>query len=131
LSGDLIDGPYSDITEKDLREIGLIEIKNFILRESVGLENQVKTIKHRIFSEWEESSFTPDQKNTLQQFLMDENNYTLRNLTRSRDARGRFLNQYLGNTTNLRTVDFDTICNDIAITNPTEEQKRILEKWMK
>ena len=123
LSADLIDGPYSDITEKDLREIGLIEIKNSILRESVGLENQVKTIKHRIFSEWEESSFTSDQKNTLQQFLMDESNYTLRNLTRSRDARGRFLNQHLGNTTNLRTVDFDTICDDIAIQNPTDEQK--------
>lgn len=91
----------------------------------------MKAIKHRVFSEWEESSFTPEQKDALQQSLMDENNYTLRNLMRSRDARGRFLNQHLGNTTNLRTVDFDAICDDIAIQNPTDEQKRILEKWMK
>lgn len=87
VSVDLIDGPYANITENDLREIGLIEIKNSILRESIGLENQVKTITHRIFSEWEISSFTLDQKTILYDSLMDESNYTLKNLIRSRHAR--------------------------------------------
>jgi hypothetical protein len=130
LSADLIDGPYADITEKNLREIGLVEIKNSILRESIGLENQVKTITHRIFSEWEVSSFTLDQITILRDSLMDESNYTLKNLIRSRDARWNFLNRHLGNTSNLRTVDFDNLCNDIAIQNPSKSQIKILEKWM-
>lgn len=41
------------------------------------------------------------------------------------------MNRHLGDTTNLRTVDFDNVCNDIAIQHPTESQKKILEKWMK
>jgi hypothetical protein len=123
--------PYAELNDEDFSKISLLEIQSTILRESVEWNNQISSIKRRIFSEWSESSFTSEQLSSLDTLLQSRGKYDLKKLIWSRGDRLRLLKDpSLGNISNLRTVDFDDTCRDLGIGDPTPEQQKTLANWI-